>query len=367
MTTVTATREALAPALARAAAIVPNRTTIPILQCVLLETSGEGLFVSATDMDMTYREKVDASPRQCWRTCVNAARLDAFVAGAPPEAEVALRADDEGRLTILSGRASCRLATLPVEDFPLFIQPNEAAVELTFDAEAFAAGLRAVAPAMADEPARPQLCGAFLHAGRLCATDGHRLTLQTVATDLPLAPDIIVPSPTVTRLLSLLRGQQGPISVTLSQTQIVVRTSSWTLTSKVIDRTFPDYARLVPEPSPHPLLVRREALRNAAALVAKVERGDKGRGLRLAIAAGELLVASSGGDRLAACEVTIPLESEPSALAVPVGLHPHYLLPALDAITAERVELHIADAASPVWVCAAGEAHDGSVIMPMRA
>jgi DNA polymerase-3 subunit beta len=144
-------REALAPALARAAGIVPARAGIPIIQCVLLETSDEGLFVAATDTDVKYRERVDDVPRESWRGCVDAARLEAFVAGAPADGDVVLRADDEGRLSIRSGRASCRLPMPSAEGFPLFNRPTEGAAELTFDATAFAAGLRAVAPAMSSE------------------------------------------------------------------------------------------------------------------------------------------------------------------------------------------------------------------------
>jgi DNA polymerase III subunit beta len=185
--------------------------------------------------------------------------------------------------------------------------------------------------------------------------------------DTPPAPDVIVPGPTVTRLLSLLRGVDGPLSVTVSPTQIVVSAQSWALTSKLIDGTFPDYRRVLPERSPSPLLVRREALRNAAALIAAVHRGDKMHGLRLEAAGSELLVASLGDEADGACEVTIPIEGGPPAVAWMTGLNYRYLLHALDAIDTELVELHVArDPWSPVWLCAPGEAHDGSVIVPMR-
>ena len=271
-----------------------------------------------------YRETVDARPREAWRGCVDAERLEAFVAGASPDGDVALRADDEGRLTIRCGRASCRLPTLPAEDFPLFTRPNEGAVEL--DLRCRSVCRRAARRGAGDERRRQEtryyLCGAFLQAGRLVATDGHRLTLHTVAADMPPAPDVIVPGPTVTRLLSLLRGLEGPISVTVSPTQIIVGTSSWTLTSKVIDGTFPDYRSPVARALASPLLVRRAALRSAAALVAKVERGDRVRGLRLATAGRRAPGGELGRRSPAACEVTIPLEGEPPAPAAPGGAQP---------------------------------------------
>jgi DNA polymerase III subunit beta len=237
--TFTVARKLLAPALARAAAVVPGRTTMPIVQCLLLEASGAGLSVTATDLNTMYRERIDDVPRESWRGCVDAGRVEGFVSGAPADGEVTLRAD-EGRLTIRAGRASCRLPILPGDDFPVFGRRDETAVTLTFNAAALAAGLRAVAPAMNAEKTRHYLCGAFLHEGRLCATDGNRLALRTVAIDAPAAPEIIVPSATVERIAALLRGVTGMVSAVVGQVQIVVSSADWTLTSKLIDGEFPD-------------------------------------------------------------------------------------------------------------------------------
>jgi len=271
---------------------------------------------------------------------------------------------------VRAGRASCRLPTLPVDDFPGFHRSNEGAIELTFDAAAFAAGLRAVASAMATDQIRYDLCGALLRAGRLVATDGHRLALKTVATDPPPSPDIIIPAPTVMRLLPLLRGVNGTLAVTVSRTQIIIGMSASTLTSKVVDGTFPDYSGHIPERSSCPLLVHRKALRSAAALVAKVglDDGEKVRGVRLVRADAELMVESAGDVSLGDCAVAVALECEPpSGMQPPAAVNPRYLLSALDAVDAELVEVHIIDAPQrSVWICAAGEGHDGTLIAQMR-
>jgi DNA polymerase-3 subunit beta len=366
MTAFTVARKALAPAVARAAAIVPEKTTIPIIQCVLIETSSEGLFAGATDTELAYRERIDAEPREPWRGCVNAGPFEAFVTGLRGDGDVSLRPDDEGRLRIRSGRASCRLPLWPADDFPVFSQRREGASELTFDAEALATGLRTVAPAMSTETSRAYLCGAFLHSGRLAATDGNRITLHTLATDdSPPAPDVIIPGGTATKLIALLRGVDGELSVIVSETQIAVGTSQWTLTSKLVDGTYPEYRRVIPERLPAPLLVQRAELRKAAALITSVHQGDKTRGLHLTAKGNELLVASEANAAQGTCEVVVPIEIEPPAVSWSIGLNPKYLISALDAIDAELVEIHVTPQ-SPVWLCAPGEANDGTAIMTMR-
>lgn len=176
-------RDRLAPALKRAAAAIPTKVVIPILQSVLVEISAVGLFVSSTDADVTYREQVDDIAREPWCGCVDAQRLHAFVDGAQADS-VALRADDEDRLRISAGRASCRLPLRLADKFPRLNRPSQGVVEIAFESAAFLAGLHGVAGAMSDEQSRFYLSGAYLHAGKLCATDGNRLHLRTRSVSL---------------------------------------------------------------------------------------------------------------------------------------------------------------------------------------
>lgn len=113
--------------------------------------------------------------------------------------------------------------------------------------------------------------------------------------------------------------------------------------------------------------MQRTALAGAVGLIVKLERGDRVRGVRLAPTKdGELLVSSAGDANHAECDITIPIEGEPPSPSRMVCVGPRYLLPALDAVDAELVELHFDSPDAPFWVCAPGEAGDGSVIMPMR-
>ena len=57
--TFTVPRTLLAPALARAAAVTPGRTTMPITECALIEAGDAGLSITTTSLDLMYREQVD--------------------------------------------------------------------------------------------------------------------------------------------------------------------------------------------------------------------------------------------------------------------------------------------------------------------
>ena len=60
-------------------------------------------------------------------------------------------------------------------------------------------------------------------------------------------PGVIVPRKTVGELRAILESNEETISVSVSETKIRFLNSSMTLTSKVIDGSFPDYTRVIPK------------------------------------------------------------------------------------------------------------------------
>ena len=104
--------------------------------------------------------------------------------------------------------------------------------------------------AISTEETRYYLNGVYMHAAtgpdgpvlRCVATDGHRLA----RIDAPLPegaeglPGVIVPRKTVGELRKLLDDDEATIAVSVSETKVRFATPEVTLTSKVIDGTFPD-------------------------------------------------------------------------------------------------------------------------------
>jgi hypothetical protein len=111
--------------------------------------------------------------------------------------------------------------------------------------------------AISTEETRYYLNGVYMHVAeadggrvlRCVATDGHRLA--RIDADLPEGaadmPGVIVPRKTVGELRKLLDDDDMKIAVSVSETKVRFATPDITLTSKVIDGTFPDYTRVIPQ------------------------------------------------------------------------------------------------------------------------
>lgn len=111
-------RATLMKALGHVQSVVERRNTIPILANVLIEASGDGLRLMATDLDLQIVERVEAQVEQEGATTAPAHTLFDIVRKLPEGSQVLLQRSD-GRLTVAAGRARFQLQTLPREDFPV--------------------------------------------------------------------------------------------------------------------------------------------------------------------------------------------------------------------------------------------------------
>jgi len=250
-------RAVLLKAVGQAQSVVERRNTIPILANVLIEAEGDSVSFRATDLDIEVVDKASAMVERAGATTVSATTLHEIVRKLPDGALVALTDDGaSGRLTVEAGRSNFSLATLPKEDFPVMAtseyQSNFSApapmLRRLFDKSKFA---------ISTEETRYYLNGVYMHISdsdggkvlRCVATDGHRLA--RIDADLPDGalemPGVIVPRKTVNELRKLLDDDETQIAVSVSETKVRFATPEITLTSKVIDGTFPDYTRVIPQ------------------------------------------------------------------------------------------------------------------------
>ena len=250
-------RAALLKAVSQAQSVVERRNTIPILANVLIEAAEGEVSFRATDLDIEVVDKAIAQVERAGATTVSATTLHEIVRKLPDGALVSLTSDAAaGRLTVEAGRSNFSLATLPKEDFPVM-----ASSEYASNFTAKAADLRRLFDkskfAISTEETRYYLNGVYMHIAdgdggkklRCVATDGHRLAridceMPEGAADMP---GVIVPRKAVGELRKLLDDDDMKIAVSVSETKVRFATPDISLTSKVIDGTFPDYTRVIPQ------------------------------------------------------------------------------------------------------------------------
>jgi len=365
-------RATLLKCLAHIQSVVERRNTIPILSNVLIEARDQGLRLMATDLDLQIVETIPAQIDLNGATTVSAHTLFDIVRKLPEGAQVEL-ATTSDRMTVVANRSRFSLATLKRDDFPV-IAETELPTQFTLTAADLRELIDATRFAISTEETRYYLNGIYVHAAenppclRAVATDGHRLAKIELA--LPegadAMPGVIVPRKCIAEVRKLIDEYpvETPIEIALSASKIRFRFSSdATLTSKLIDGTFPDYSRVIPTANDKRLVIDTKALAEGVDRVAAIATTEKTRAVKLALSPGKVtLSVTSPENGTASEEVT----ADYSADALEVGFNYRYLLDILAQVGSDSVDVHLSDAAAPTLIRESDASRALYVLMPMR-
>lgn len=365
-------RAALLKAVSQAQSVVERRNTIPILANVLMEAGDAEVSFRATDLDIEVVDKTAAHVERAGATTVSAVILNEIVRKLPDGSLVQLAEEPAtGRLTVSAGRSHFSLATLPKEDFPVMASSEYASnfsckapvLRRLFDKSKFA---------ISTEETRYYLNGVYMHVAqseggnvlRCVATDGHRLA----RVDAPLPngaetmPGVIVPRKTVGEMRKLLDDDEATIAVSVSETKVRFATPEITLTSKVIDGTFPDYTRVIPTGNTRKLEVDAAEFASAVDRVATVS-SERSRAVKLQLDDDRLILSVNAPDSGAAEEeLAVAYADE----RLEIGFNAKYLLEIASQVDRENAVFLFNSSGDPTLMREGNDTSAVYVVMPMR-
>ncbi len=342
---------------------------MPILNNFLLEAKDGKFSVSASDLDTSIRLSIEAVATQDGSVLVPAKRFASIVRELP-RARIEISVNERYIMAVSAGSSSFKIMGGAAEDFPplpaagdkMFFMPQ--ALMLTM--------LKMTAFAMSEDHSRYILNGVLvaLEPGSLTmvATDGRRLAVITH--DMPEVKkkeEAIIPTRAVNELLKHLR-KDALVTVSVSGSTMAFELPNGTLTTKLIEGSFPNYAAVIPSKANVEVLLPRQEMMAAVHRVALMS-SEKSNSVKLEIAPGEVRITANSIE-VGEARHTIALPDYRGE-AVAISFNPAFLLAPLRELTQQNVYLDLIDGISPGVVRPAGDDADATsksktVIMPLK-
>ena len=344
--------------------IVEPRQTLPILANVLLETDGESVRLTATDLEVGARVSVPARIVGKGAITVSARKL-AEIVKELPAADLHLVVKDNASVALRCGTASYKLVGMPPDDFPP-VAPAAQATWLKLEARTLRDMLGQTSFAVSHDETRYALNGVlFSLAGkdaRLVATDGHRLALSTRNVgNLGPAVTGIVPRKAITEISRVL-GSGEEVQIALTDNQFMLQMPNFLMTARLIEGQFPNYDAVIPKAHPGKLTISKSAFASALRRVA-VMAEERNKPVKLVLSPAALRLAASSQD-LGEAEETLDVDYSGAELTI--GFNSRYVLDAIGPIEKDQVVLEFKDALSPGVIRSVDDDGYCCVIMPMR-
>ena len=363
-----APRSSLLSAIERVRNVVERRSTVPILSNLRISCVKGELEIIGTDLDMELTARTQVSMERHGACTVPASLLHDILRKLPDKAEVTFEQPTINEaVTLRAGRARFALPTLPVADFPDLPGPHEHAVAIEIGCDTLAKMIARVDFSISTEETRYYLNGIYLHAAdgmlRAVATNGHTLGWFQTSVPAPEAlPGIILPRKACAEIRRMSEGSQNAAKLEISAEKVRLTIDDVQLVTKVIDGTFPDYLRIIPQPASHLIEVEAGELSAAAARVSAVSSArSKAVKLTFGYGACSLFVRDPEGGGDAEDSIAITYEGGHTV----IGFNADYIAAICSASGGGKLSVSITEPMSLALIRVVGDESFLGLVMPM--
>jgi len=370
--TLTCDKQQLQDALGLAIRAVSPRTTMPILECVLLNAQeGVGLTLSASNLEIN----IDTSPIPADISVPGLIALDAklfseIIRKMPGEV-VSIAVDDKNSVQVKSGRSRLMILAQPGDEFPVMSESDLVPINQGYSlkAQTLKDMIRQTIFSVSTDQSKLVLTGELIEVKdntmRMVAVDMYRISYKS--TPLPdgcVDSKAVVPAKALSELSRMLpAGENEEVSVQLTDKRIIFNASTFTLTSNLLDGEFIRYDQIFNEDFITVVEVSRNDLLSAFERAVLIATENKMIGIKLEINDDDLII-SSNSER-GETEDGIPCKTDGKALTI--SFNPRYFIEALRAVEDERIVLKFNTQLSP---CTIRGTEDGAdfkyLIVPLR-
>lgn len=360
-------QETLVKGLSLVSRTVASRPQIAVLANILIEAEKEGVTISATDLELGIKIKLQANVIEEGVVTVPARNINEFVASINPgKIEISMEKEN---LIVKSGTYSAKFQTISADEFPRLPSIKKGQEAILVKREVFAEGASSVTFAAARDSLRPVLTGVLMEIGKtslnLVATDGFRLATCKVVKEKEIEEKtLLVPMRAISEVARLEEGENLEIMSNSLTNQVVFRVGEAMVVTQVIEGNFPDYRKIIPQETELEIKIQKEELLQAVKATNIFAR-DNSNMMRWEIKDNKLIIKAETPER-GESVVEIPIEKEGEEKGE-VVFNTKFLLDFLTTVKGEVIKFGMKETLSPGTFRVEGNSDLLYVVMPINA
>ena len=217
---------------------VTLRSTIPVLEGILLKAEGFQLTLTGYDLEMGIVTTIDANVKEPGEVVLNAKLLSSMVSRMP-SGQINIQSAENGKTTIQSGVAQFEIQSMNPTDFPEL--PNTGAEEtLNIKTGVLRDMIERTLYAVSQDEKKPAHTGELFEISpdklTVVALDGYRLAIVERPVEAIKEIRIIVPSKTMNEVSHLLANDdEETVHISANRRYVVFTTAGYTIMSRLIE------------------------------------------------------------------------------------------------------------------------------------
>jgi len=329
---------------------VPTRTTMAILECILIDASANEIKLTANDMELGIETKIEGEIAERGIIALDA-KIFSEIVRKLPDSDVTIETDASFKTTITCEKAKFNIVGKSGEDFSYipFIERNESITMSQFTLKEV---IRQTIFSIADNDNNKLMTGELFeieeNSLKVVSLDGHRISIRNI--ELKNSYDhkkVVVPGKTLQEVSKILPGSvEDDVNIFLTDNHIVFEFDNTTVVSRLIEGEYFKIEQMLSSDYETKIKInKRELLDCIDRATLLVKEGDK-KPIIMNITDGnmELKINSFIGSMNE--DIDIAKEGKD----ILIGFNPKFFIDALRVIDEEEVVLYMVNPKAPCFI-----------------
>ena len=349
---------------------VPTRTTMPILEGILIQTNNNELKLTTYDLELGIEYIIDCEVKEEGNTVVNAMMFSEIIRKLP-DTEISIEVNENKLLVIECEGSLYKLSTMEPEEFPE-LPKIEIENSIQTDQTVLKNMIRKTIFAVSIEENRPIFTGCLFeilnNKINVVAVDGFRLSLKSNFLENSANNfSAVIPGKTLNEVNKIISDSFDKIKISVSKNQALFEMENCKIVTRLLDGEFLKYDNVIPKTWETRIRVNKKDLQECFERVSLISMSsiekERKYPVRVSIEIGKAIISCTNQAGDAKEEILVTTEGK----NVEAGFNPKYFLDALKVIDDEEIYVDFGSSISPCIIRPVDE--DGSylyMILPIK-
>ena len=344
-------KEKILKALNSVTKAVAIRTTMPILEGILIQTNDNDIKLTCYDLELGIEYIIkDCNVEEQGATVVNAIMFSEIIRKLP-DTEIKIEVNENNLLVIECEGSLYKLATMKPEDFPELPEINiENSIEI--EQNTLKDMIRKTIFAISTEENRPIFTGCLFEVKNnklnVVAVDGFRLAwkskfLQKQTNDF----QAVIPGRTLTEINKILVDSFESVKIGIAKNQALFEIEDCKIVTRLLDGEFLNYSKVIPDKWDTRIRVNRNIISNCFERISLISSSsiekEKKYPVKVSVGVGKVTISCTNQTGDAKEELYVTTEGKD----LEVGFNPKYFLDVFRNIDDEEVYIDFGTSISP--------------------
>lgn len=329
---------------------VPTRTTMAILECILIDASTNEIKLMANDMELGIETRIEGSIEDRGVIALDA-KIFSEIVRKLPDSDVTIETDATFKTVITCEKAKFNIIGKSGEDFSYipYIEKNESIIISQFTLKEV---IRQTIFSIADNESNKIMTGELFEITgnilRVVSLDGHRISIRKV--ELNSSYDnmkVIVPGKTLTEVSKIISGEVNEdINIFFTDNHIVFEFDNTTVVSRLIEGEYFKVDQMLSKDYDTKVVInKKEMLDCIDRATLMIKENDK-RPLVVDISDGSMEIKINSDIGSMNEDIDITKEGKD----IMIGFNPRFLIDALRVIDDEDVSIYLVNPKAPCFI-----------------